>query len=350
MRIPIVPPCEKGRLGGISVLLAFCWFLAACGGPEPVQFSGRTMGTGYTVKAVGVPETIDAQTLQARIDAILAGINRRMSTYDQNSELSRFNRNPSTEWVAISDELALVIKEALRISRVSGGAFDPTVGPLVNLWGFGPEMKDDEVPSQEALDAARARVGYEKVELRAAPSALRKARGDIYLDLSAVAKGYAVDRVAAYLESLNIPDYMVEIGGELRAKGHNPRGEPWNIAIEKPVPGEQSIQRIVQLTGDGVATSGDYRNFFEKDGQRYSHAIDPHTGWPIHHRLASVTVIDPSCMHADALATTLLVLGPEAGFELAQRQDLAAFFIVIDHDGFVEKTTAKFNRYLVQKS
>ena len=331
------------------ILLALCWLLIACGErqPELVHLTGATMGTTYSVKALGVPDSIAPETLQTGVNSLLEGVNRKMSTYDSESELSRFNRNAGTDWVEISDELLTVMEEALRVSRLSDGAFDVTVGPLVNLWGFGPEMGEDDIPSEEAIDAALIRVGYERIQLQSEPPAMRKERSDVYVDLSAAAKGYAVDKVADYLESRGISDYLVEIGGELRAKGHNPGDNPWTIAIEKPAPGEQSIQRVVRLTEGGVATSGDYRNFFEKDGQRYSHVIDPHTGWPVRHQLASVTVISDTCMHADALATTLLVLGPDTGFELAEREQLAAFFVVIENNGFVEKSTPAFAQYLV---
>lgn len=328
--------------------LAALWLLAACGtgAPEPVRLAGPTMGTQYNITLPRPAADLDPEALQAGIDALLARINRIMSTYDPESELSRFNRNPSTDWVPVSPELLSVVAEALRVSRLSGGAFDITVGPLVNLWGFGPDMGGDALPTEAAIAAARERVGYRK--LQSSGSALKKDRPDVYLDLSAIAKGYGVDRVAAYLETRGVTDYLVEIGGELRAKGRNPRGEPWTIAVEKPSPGERAVERVIQVSGGGgVATSGDYRNFFEKDGQRYSHAIDPHSGLPIRHRLASVTVIRPDCMEADALATTLLVLGPEAGYALAERERYAALFIVIDGDRFVDKATPEFDQYLL---
>jgi thiamine biosynthesis lipoprotein len=312
-----------------------------------VRLSGATMGTTYSVKLLEMPDGMTPEALRTEIDDILVQVNRRMSTYDPQSELSRFNGNETTDWVRISPELLAVIREALKISRLTDGAFDVTVGPLVNIWGFGPEMKEDQVPSERAINQTLARVGHERIHLRDTPPGLKKERGDIYIDLSAIAKGYGVDQVADYLDSLGSANYLVEIGGELRGKGHNPKGTPWRIAIEKPLPGERSIERIVEIEDGGIATSGDYRNFFVQDGQRYSHALNPHTGWPVRHELASVTVIDETAMAADAMATALMVMGPKAGFELAETQGLAALFIVIDDDEFQENGTSEMRQYLI---
>ena len=306
------------------------------------------MGTTYTVKAIQVPAEVDDSDLQPAVEQILEEINRQMSTYDRHSELSRFNDNQTTDWVTVSPALLTVIEEALRVSGLTGGAFDVTVGPLVNLWGFGPTMTEDDIPADEEITSARARVGYRHVHTQHSPSALKKDRADIAIDLSAIAKGYAVDQVAKYLESLAIANYLVEIGGELKAKGRNPQDQAWTIAIEEPAPGKRAIKRVIQITDRGLATSGDYRNFFEKDGRRYSHAMDPRTGRPVQHRLASVTVVSETAMQADAMATALLVLGPEAGYALAQQEELAAFFIVINDDGFAEKSTPEFKHYFLQ--
>ena len=329
-----------------TLVLFLCWALGACdgGSTEQIVLSGATMGTTYTIKVIGDP----SDTLQAEIDRIFADINRKMSTYDPDSELSRFNQNQSTDWIAISEELRLVMAEALAVSALSEGAFDVTVGPLVNLWGFGPQITDGGIPSEQALAKARARTGYRQLHLRDDPPALKKDRSDLYIDLSAIAKGYAVDKVADHLDIVGVPHYLVELGGELRAKGHNPQGKPWTIAIERPTPGKQAVEQVIQITAQGVATSGDYRNFFELNGQRYAHAINPHTGWPVKHRLGSVTVVAKSTMRADAMATALLVLGPEAGMALAQSQHLAAFFIIANDHGFTERSTPTFAQYLLK--
>ncbi|MDX1653647.1 MAG: FAD:protein FMN transferase [Candidatus Competibacteraceae bacterium] len=319
--------------------------LSACGGPaDPVVFTGSTMGTTYSVKLTGF--AVQADDLQAQVEAILAEINQTMSTWDPESELSRFNRRQSMEPVAISPELARVLDQSLAVSRASDGAFDITVGPLVNLWGFGPDMGQNQIPPKEQIRQAGQRVGYKMLHLEG--NSLVKTHPDLYVDLSAIAKGYGVDRVAEHLESLGVEDYLVEIGGELRGRGHNARGTPWTIAVERPDPTTRAVKRLIQITDHGVATSGDYRNFFELDGVRYSHVIDPTSGWPVRHRLASVSVVAEDCARADAWATALLVLGPERGLAVARREGLAAFFIVIGEDGFQELTTPPFQSLLVE--
>ncbi len=304
------------------------------------------MGTTYHVKVVDAPDEIVAEALQIDIDDVLSEINRQMSTYDPDSELSRFNRSNSTDWVPASPGLAEVVDAALRISQLTDGAFDVTVGPLVNLWGFGPESQINGVPADQAVAEARARVGYQRIQVRTSPPAIRKDRADVYLDLSAIAKGYGVDQIAEYLEALEITNYLVEIGGELRGRGHNARGVDWTVAIEKPTPGERAVEQVIHIDSDAVATSGDYRNFFTTDGLRYSHEIDPRTGSPVSHKLASVTVVTDTCMLADAWATALLVLGPKEGFEFAERQPLAAMFITAANSSFQEAKTSRFDAYI----
>ncbi|HXH02847.1 MAG TPA: FAD:protein FMN transferase [Candidatus Competibacteraceae bacterium] len=327
--------------------LLCCLLLGACERPpELTELHGRTMGTSYSVKYLAGAAAPAAAALQEEIERLLAAINKTMSTYDPDSELSRFNRAPADDWVAVSVELYTVVAAARRISELSDGAFDITVGPLVNLWGFGPQPPRDRVPPAAAIAAARERVGYRMLALRNQPPALRKTRPDLYVDLSAIAKGYAVDRVAELLERHAIRDYLVEIGGELRASGRNAQASPWRVAVEKPLAGARSVETVIAVERGSIATSGDYRNFFEVDGQRYSHEIDPHSGWPIAHRLASVTVVADNCMEADAWATALLVLGPQNGPALAERLGLAALFISGEADGFREHATPAFVPYL----
>ena len=226
----------------------------------------------------------------------------------------------------------------MEVSRRTGGAFDPTVGPLVRLWNFGPGRHAmDQTPSDEAIDAALAKVGYQKIETRLSPAAIKKADPQMELDLSGIAKGYAVDRVAELLNRLNVENYMVEVGGEVRTHGVNPDGQPWRIAIEKPDAEGRSIQQVIELADEAMATSGDYRNYFEVDGVRYSHLLDPTTGRPIRHRLASVSVRTPTCMEADALATGMIVLGPEKAEELAAKEGLDVTLLVREGTGFTEK-------------
>ena len=325
--------------------------LTACDStpPDPtVRLTGATMGTSYELKLVPAPGQTVPADLQARVEAMLTLVNRQMSTYDPDSELSRFNKNPSTDWIAVSPELQQVVAEGLRIGELSGGAFDITVGPLVNLWGFGPEPRRDEVPSTAAIAQARERVGDWRLHARAEPPALKKDRADLYVDLSAMAKGYGVDRMAALIDTTGVGNYLASIGGEIRAQGRNGRGEPWTIAIEKPEAGQRSVERLIRLGDHTVSTSGNYRNFFEQNGQRYSHVINPRTGWPVPHTLASVTVIGDRSMVADATATALLAAGPELGFQLASEHHLAAFFVLIEPDGgFKERFTPEFEPYLL---
>ncbi len=312
----------------------------------PLVLTGPTMGTTYTITLTRVPADLDLHTLQRDIDQLLVGISNEMSTYLGDSELSLFNQNHSTEWVDVSPGLYDVIDASLRISRLTAGAFDVTVGRLVNLWGFGPSIPTVLVPSNNAIADAMRGVGYQHLHAQSSPPAVRKDVPALYVDLSAIAKGYAVDEVAAYLESLEIGNYLVEIGGELRSLGSSVRGTPWEVVIERPMPLVREAYRRIPLRNRAIATSGDYRNYIERHGQRFSHTINPNTGKPIVHRLASVTVISTSAMDADALATGLMVLGPERGYDVAVREDLAVLFLVKQKDGFREKMTPALARYL----
>jgi len=334
------------------VWLSVCAPLVACD-PEPsdptVRITGDTMGARYELKLVPAPEQTLPADLRQRAETLLAQINRQMSTYDPDSELSRFNRNPSTDWIAVSPELYHVVAEGLRMSALTDGAFDITVGPLVNLWGFGPEPRQDRAPSEEAIRQARERVGFRGLRARAEPPALKKDRADLYVDLSALAKGYGVDRLAELADAAGIHHYLVSIGGDLRAKGHNGKGQPWTVAIERPIPGQRAVERLVTISDHAVSTAGDYRNFFEQDGRRYSHVIDPRTGWPVPQSVASVTVIDRLDLKADAADTALMAAGAEAGFRLALEHRIAAFFIFPDPDGkgFHARHTPEFEPFLL---
>ncbi|WP_217884385.1 FAD:protein FMN transferase [Thioflexithrix psekupsensis] len=339
-------------------LLGLLLLLTACNNGDdhsgaiktaPVRLTGSTMGTNYTIVLPTLPETLNSQEVQTNIDTLLQDINAKMSTYQRDSELSRFNQNSSVDWVDISPELFTVIAEARRISEWSQGAFDVTVGPLVNLWGFGPDLIVTEPPHPSAIDAVKDYVGYEKLNLRFNSPAIKKDHPQIYVDLSAIAKGYGVDRIADYLETLNINHYMVDIGGELRVKGHNPRGEAWKIAVEKPISEGRAVQQVLRLEQTGVATSGDYRNYFEHEGKRYSHTIDPTHYAPIAHDLVSVTVLHPQAMTADALATAFMVLGTEKAFILAEKQQIAALFLSKTETGFTQKATTALQPFLEAK-
>lgn len=326
-----------------------CLLLSACGSQPAdttLEFSGITMGTTYTVKLLPPGNGIDAAALGKEISATLESVNSRMSTYLPGSELSRLNNNPSLEWIQVSPELFTVLQLALEANRITEGAFDITVGPLVNLWGFGPDPVPETIPDAEQIRAAAERTGIDKLLLDPERSSIRKARPEMYLDLSGIAKGYAVDRAAEYLDSVPVTNYLIEVGGEIRASGHNNNGQDWRIGIEKPDNGDRSVQRVIHLARAGMATSGDYRNFYVRNGKRYAHIIDPRTGRPVEHQLASVSVLHESCAMADALATGLLVLGTEQALTVATTNGIAANFLTRTGEGFTESYTPAFETYL----
>jgi thiamine biosynthesis lipoprotein len=333
------------RHAGRWLPLLFLWGALSCAvrvpgrASGPVALAGATMGTTYVVRLAGLPAGVFREAVAADIEALLEDVDARMSTYRPDSEIVRFNASRGTGWVEVSAGLATVVATARAVSRLTGGAFDVTVAPLVDLWGFGPTVRPAGVPPPAAIAAARERVGYRRVHVRRRPPALRKSLPDVALDLSAIAKGYALDRVAERLEALGVEGFMVEIGGEVRARGPSPEGGPWRIGIERPVAGGGSIEAVACIDDAALATSGDYRNAFELDGRRYTHTIDPGTGWPVAHGLASVSVVDASAMCADALATALMVLGPEKGWRLAERRGVAALFVVRTGEGFHERAT-----------
>lgn len=308
-----------------------------------IHLSGRTMGTTYNVKYISL-ENVEPRTLQQKIDKELVHVNKLMSTYDPNSELSKFNQSDSVEFQPLSDATLLVMREAQRIGEMSEGYLDVTVGPLVNLWGFGPNAKPETIPTPEQVAEAHTKVGLDKLKL--SEGAAAKGHSQTYVDLSTVAKGYGVDQIAAILEAHDISNYLVEIGGEMRARGNKADGSAWRIAIEKPVSLTRAVQRVVSIGNNAIATSGDYRNYFEENGVRYSHLIDPKTGYPIQHNLVSATVVHPSSLVADGLATALVVMGKEKGLAMAKREGLSVLLITRENGEFKEYTTASFDEFL----
>ena len=339
---------RRSRTRGLTPLACLVLLIACVVGCDrgepapPPALAGRTMGTTYSVKLAGLPDGVERAELQGAIDAALAGVNAKMSTYDPASELSRFNASGSTDWFPVSTETATVVATALKTGRESGGAFDATVMPLVNLWSFGPEARPDAVPTDAEIAARQALVGADKLEARTDPPGLRKSASGVSVDLSAIAKGYGVDVVAELLDRRGVRGYMVEIGGEVSTHGTRADGRGWRIGIERPLVGERAVERVVELTGESLATSGDYRNYFESGGVRYSHTIDPRTGRPIGHPLASVSVLADDCMTADAFATAVMVLGPDAGYDWLVERGVAALLIVRHGDGFAEIPTPAF--------
>ena len=301
------------------------------------------MGTRYLLKLTQSPAGFSPQDAQDRVDARLAAIDAAMSTWKPDSEVSRFNASRSTEWFPVSAETAFVTETALRIGRQTGGAFDITIGPLVNLWGFGPEKgRRERPPTDEELAERRTATGLDKLSVRTDPPALRKLHPALQIDLSAIAKGYAVDALASELDAFGVKHYMVEVGGEVRTRGERAAGGAWRIGIETPIEGERKVGRVVPLDDLSMATSGDYRNVYVSEGKRVSHTIDPRTGRPVTHELGSVSVVAADCMNADALATAFMVMGKGEAMEFATKNELAALFIVHGVDGFETELTPTF--------
>lgn len=305
------------------LLVSGCWSGSE---PEEVRLSGQTMGTTYSVIAIG--EDLDQEALAAEVEATLAAVNAKMSNWDPASEVSTFSAARSTAPVRVSPEFAYVLAAANDVHEKTGGKFDVTLGPLIELWGFGPRKPEDPVPSDAAIAEALKGVGQARLlTLDQEAGTLKKSAPETGINLSAIAKGYGVDAVAQTLQGFGVEHYMVEIGGDLVTKGENANGEAWRIGIEKPDAAAQTVQLIVPVSDMGLATSGDYRNYFEHEGQRYSHILDPVAGRPVTHRTASVTVIAENAMLADAWATAMLVLGSAEGLKLAETYKLAVFFI-----------------------
>ena len=351
----MLPPEKKLTRRRVVVLALFLFVLTALtvwrlGTPWGVEsgifmekIAGETMGTTYHVTLITDEALEDnyRDRIAAQIADELAAVNRLMSTYDPDSEISRFNAADHSDPFPVSPATLEVLEYAQRVSVESDGAFDVTVAPLVAAWGFGAGASITP-PEATELAALREQVGYDKIILDLASKSVRKTAPAVRIDLSAIAKGYGVDQVAELLDARGFENYLVEIGGEVRTRGTNQNGLPWQVAIERPVDGGRAIQRIVPLSGQSMATSGDYRVFYERDGRRFSHTVDPRTGRPIEHDLASVSVIHTQCAFADAYATALNVLGPEEGVRLAETLDLPALFIVRREDGFEEFATSLF--------
>jgi thiamine biosynthesis lipoprotein len=365
------------------------------------ELHGEGLGSTWSVKLAGpVPRDLsDVQRgVQERVDTIA----HQLSRWDSDSALSLLNASPSSDWQSLPPELFTALSYALSLAADTGGAYDPTVAPLVDAWGFGTRGRRYEPPSQTDVAAARALVGWEKVELDAASHRVRRPTGTV-LDLSSMTHGFAADQVATYLRSVGLQRHLVDVGSEMRASGDSPEGHPWRVAIERPPPesgdaagaevrssastdaargamkseaqcrgsnrGGRSdnagradnagrtddpsdgdalteVLCVVGLRDAGIATSGNYRYYFDYNGRRFSHRIDPRTAEPVTHPLASVTVIASEGLHADALATALTVLGPDAGFDYAQRNDIAALFVVRTAEGFEQRMTPRFAAYV----
>ncbi len=316
-----------------------------------VSITGSTMGTTFSVKIVrnnflllgNVKKKLNE--LEQGINSILEDVNNKMSTYRKDSEISRFNSYGKNDWFTISNDTVFVISASLDVSRKTMGKFDITVGPLVNIWGFGKDFSKREIPEKTVIEKLKKKIGYKFLDVRYNPPALKKKLKGLYCDLSAIAKGFGVDRVAEFLDSKGFLNYLVEIGGEIRVRGVNGAGATWSVGIKSPKvrPG---LSRVIHISDCSMATSGDYMNYFEKNGKRYSHTIDPDTGYPVIHDLVSVTVIHRSCMMADAYATAIDVLGPKKGLKFALKEKIPVFMIRHSGNKFIEQTTPLFEKLL----
>ncbi|MGX2968931.1 FAD:protein FMN transferase [Ursidibacter sp. B-7004-1] len=341
-----------------SVLLAF--LLTACNKePEQVLLEGKTMGTTYHVKYIddgSIKNLPKPETIQKELDLLLKEVNNQMSTYQRESQISQFNQFHTIDTpFKVATDFALVVEEGIRLNKVTEGALDITIGPLVNLWGFGPDKRLNKVPTAEQI-AERAKsvgiekliVGFENNDRQNGNAFLQKKEPNLYVDLSSIAKGFGVDKVANHLNSLGLENYLVEIGGEIYGKGNNLKKQPWTIAIEKPEFTQgTSVQIAVPLQNLGMATSGNYRNYFEDEqGNRLSHIIDPKTLRPITHNLASITVFAPTTMTADGLSTGLFVLGADKALEVAEREKLAVFLIIKNGQEYETKMSSEFKKLI----
>lgn len=308
---------------------------------------GKTMGTSWRVSVVGLDES-RRQYLQEKIQARLDADDQLLSTWKTDSALMRFNQTPTTAAWPVSEEMADIVTQALRIGEKTSGAMDITVGPLVNLWGFGPEQQPVKTPSQSQIDAARARTGLQHLTVinTASRQYLQKDLPDLFVDLSTVGEGYAADHLARLMEQEGLSRYLVSVGGALVSRGMKATGQPWRVAIQKPTDRENAVQAIVDINGHGISTSGSYRNYYELDGKRVSHVIDPQTGRPITHNLVSVTVIAPTALEADGWDTGLMVLGREKAQQVVREQGLAVYMISKEGDGFTTWMSPQFAGFL----
>lgn len=309
---------------------------------------GKTMGTFWRVSVVGI-DNARADQLRQKVQQQLDADDQLLSTWKNDSALMRFNHSSSlTPW-PVNEAMADIVTESLRIGYKTQGAMDITVGPLVNLWGFGPDKQPVKTPTQAQIDAAKARTGlaFLSVINRSGRQYLQKSIPDLFVDLSTVGEGYAADHLARLMTEEGISRYLVSVGGALVSRGMNADGQPWRVAIQKPTDRENAVQAIVDINGHGISTSGSYRNYYELDGQRISHVIDPQTGRPITHKLVSVTVIAPTALEADGWDTGLMVLGPQKAQQVVREQGLAVYMIMKEGDGFTTWMSPQFEAFLV---
>ena len=340
----------RAALLGACVLFSGCDSATTPATPASTAtvLDGKTMGTFWRVSVIGVDEA-KAQALRAKVQAQLDADDRLLSTWKNDSALMRFNHAATTEPWPVSEAMADIVTLSLRIGAKTHGAMDITVGPLVNLWGFGPDKQPVATPDAQAIAAAKARTGLQHLQVinQSGRQFLQKDIPDLFVDLSTVGEGYAADHLARLMEQEGISRYLVSVGGALVSRGMNGEGKPWRVAIQKPTDQENAVQAIVDINGHGISTSGSYRNYYELDGKRISHVIDPQTGQPITHKLVSVTVIAPTALEADGWDTGLMVLGPEKAQQVVREQGLAVYMIVKEGKGFKTSMSPQFRTFLV---
>ena len=336
----------------IKLILILFFLLNSCLDKKSIiLIDGKTMGTTYRVKYYRGDKNIEENKVKKEIDHLLIEVNRQMNTYQKDSEISLFNNQKRIKKITISKDFFNVLDYSLKIAKETKGAFDPTIGPLVNLWGFGPNGKR-KVPSKQNVLITRQWVGYQQLKIFPKTKQIRKMNIHLSLDLSATAKGFAVDKIAHYLELNDVKNYLVEIGGEIRTSGRKNKAL-WLVAIEVPnfETNDRSYDKILKLNNQSIATSGSYRNFFLSDGNLFSHGIDQKTGQPIHHNLISVTVIfnsknnQWSCLNADAWATAFMIMGFKKAYALAEKKGIKAYFIFKKDSQLLSKGTSNFNKY-----
>ena len=316
------------------IFILLLGYISCSNQPSQIELSGFTMGTTYNIKIIPEKDSIlSTKLIKQNIDSVLISVNYQMSTYLFDSEITQFNNHESTTSFTVSNDFSLVVERALHWSKLTDGAFDITIVPLLYLWGFGPGQASelgDIFPEEHAVQKRRTHVGYEKLTTN--KYYLQKKDPFIKIDLNAIAKGFGVDAVYSFLESIGLNNIMVEIGGEVRTKGENRKNEPWMIAVETPdleSAGNKTISWALPLENKAMATSGDYRNYYEIDGIRYSHEIDPRTGYPAQTGVASATVVATNCMDADALATALIIMGAESGLQFIEKLDGVEAFLIL---------------------
>lgn len=320
--------------------------------PAPIQsiqmLSGRTMGTTYSIKIAPKGNIPSLVKISKEVESELAEVNLQMSTYLPESEISRFNASESTDWFDVSPDTARVVQQANEISSASSGAFDVTVGPLVDLWGFGAKGATSKPPSEQRVAEVLKSVGYTNLEVRSDPPALRKKVAGLQVDLSAIAKGHGVDRVAQRLVEIGVNDFFVEIGGEVRTSGTKLDGQRWRVGIEEaiselPTEETRAVYEVLELSNQSLATSGNYRNYFEADGKRYAHTLDPRTGVPADVEIASASVVADSCALADGVATAMMCVGYETGLQIAEQNDWAVLLMIRSEGKFSDVRSSRFN-------